>query len=441
MVATKYQWIKLTPAVNPTFTDMAIKRYRAQNVLSAARERISMVFDDFDRIYLAFSGGKDSSVMFHLVMEQAMARNRRVGVMFIDFEAQYQETIRHVDEMFNLYQDFVDPHWICIPMLLRNAVTNYEPRWTCWDETKRELWIRNKPSCAKTESDYPFAAPGMEFEEFIVLFGEWYGQGRPCAGFIGIRAQESLHRYCAVATWEKKDLTHKGLRWTTKIVAQTFNVYPIYDWRTEDIWRYHGVYRDRPHNGIYDKMHMAGVKLSQQRLCQPFGDDQRRGLWLYHILEPETWFKLIARVNGANSGALYVEESGNIMGYNKITKPPGHTWQSFCNLLLQTMPPKTRDHYADRFRKFIYGWQRRGYGCIPEEAPPELESKCWAPSWRRMCKVLLRNDYWCKGLGQTQPKSDAYQRFKEMKRKKKAEAQTSSRPGKASTLSINPSLD
>jgi predicted phosphoadenosine phosphosulfate sulfurtransferase len=401
---------------------MAIKRYRDQNVLSAARQRISMVFDDFDRIYLAFSGGKDSSVMFHLVMEQAIARSRRVGVMFIDFEAQYQETIRHVHEMFDLYRDFIDPHWICIPMLLRNAVTNYEPRWTCWDETKRELWIREKPSLAKAEADYPFAAPGMEFEEFIVLFGEWYGQGEPCAGFIGIRAQESLHRYCAVATWEKKDLMYKQQRWTTKIVAQTYNVYPIYDWRTEDIWRFHGCYPDKPHNGIYDKMHMAGVKLSQQRLCQPFGDDQRRGLWLYHILEPETWFKLIARVNGANSGALYVEETGNVAGYNKITKPPGHTWKSFCNLLLQTMPTKTRDHYILRFRKFIYGWQRRGYTEIPEEAPPELEAKCWAPSWRRMCKTLLRNDYWCKGLGQTQPKSEAYARFKELKRAKKAES-------------------
>lgn len=76
------------------------------------------------------------------------------------------------------------------------------------------------------------------------------------------------------------------------------------------------------------------------------------------------------------------------------------TWRSFCNLLLQTMPAKTRDHYIFRFRKFIYGWQQRGYATIPDESPPELEAKCWAPSWRRMCKCLLRNDYFCKGLGQ-----------------------------------------
>ena len=159
---------------------------------------------------------------------------------------------------------------------------------------------------------------------------------------------------------------------------------------------------------------MAGVKLSQQRLCQPYGDDQRRGLWLYHILEPETWFKLVARVNGANSGSLYIRENGNMTGYNKITKPDHHTWKSFCNLLLQTMPEKTRDHYIYRFKKFIWGWKQRGYESIPNESPLELENKCWAPSWRRMCKVLLRNDYWCKGLGQAQPKSEAYEVYKKL---------------------------
>jgi predicted phosphoadenosine phosphosulfate sulfurtransferase len=256
----------------------------------------------------------------------------------------------------------------------------------------------------------------MEFEEFIILFGEWYGQGKPTAGFIGIRAQESLHRYCAVATWEKRDQTFRGHRWTTKIVAETYNVYPIYDWLTEDIWRYHARYPEKPHNEIYDRMNMAGVPLSDQRLCQPFGDDQRRGLWLYHILEPQTWFKLIARVNGANTGALYVEERGNISGYDKISLPPGHTWQSFCNLLLRSLPKPTREHYLVRFKKFINGWHARGYDVIPDEAPPELEAKSWAPSWRRMCKVLLRNDWWCHGLGYAQPKSAAYERFKEMRK-------------------------
>jgi predicted phosphoadenosine phosphosulfate sulfurtransferase len=324
--------------------------------------------------------------------------------------------------MFDLYKNNIEEHWICVPIRLRNAVTNFETHWMCWDEDKRDIWVREKPRRHKLSRDYPFGVDGMEFEEFIVLFGEWYGQGKKTAGFIGIRAQESLHRYCSVATWEKRDLMINERRWTTKIVANTYNVYPIYDWLTEDIWRFHAKFPDKPHNKIYDLMQKAGVPLSQQRLCQPYGDDQRKGLWLYHILEPETWFKVVARVNGANSGSLYVEESGNINGYNKISKPANHTWKSFCNMLLQSMPAKTRAHYVPRFKKFIFGWHSRGYPVIPDESPPELEAKCWAPSWRRMCKVLLRNDYWCKGLGQAQPKIEAWMKYKEMQKSKKEAA-------------------
>lgn len=394
------------------------KKYLNVDVLSASKERIKFALEKCERAYIAFSGGKDSTVMFHLVMEQAIAMNRKIAVMYIDFEAQYADTIDHVKEMFEKYAQHIEQHWICIPMLLRNAVTNYEPRWMCWDEEKKDAWIRPKHEGCKTEKDYPFAIAGMEFEEFIVLFADWYSQGKQTAGFIGIRAQESLHRYCAIATWEKRDMTLEGKRWTTKSGDTSYNIYPIYDWLTEDIWKFHAQ-TGFCHNRIYDKMQMAGVKLSQQRLCQPFGDDQRRGLWLYHILEPQTWSKLVMRVNGANTGALYVQDSGNISGYDKITLPAGHTWRSFCNLLLQTMPKKTQAHYLYRFKKFIVGWKRRGYNQIPQEAPPELEAKCWAPSWRRMCKVLLRNDYWCKGLGQTQPKSEAYQKFKEIKKQRR----------------------
>jgi predicted phosphoadenosine phosphosulfate sulfurtransferase len=211
-------------------------------------------------------------------------------------------------------------------------------------------------------------------------------------------------------------------KWTTKVSGSLYNCYPIYDWKTEDIWVFHGKFKELSHNKIYDKMTRAGVKLSQQRLCQPYGDDQRRGLWLYHILEPDTWGKLVVRVSGANSGAMYIQETGNMTGYHKVTKPDGHTWKSFVNMLLSTLPRKTAQHYRKNFVKFIAGWKNRGYLRIPDEAPHDLEVKCWAPSWRRMARCILRNDYWCKGLGQSQPKSEAYEKFKSIKAKRKLAA-------------------
>lgn len=415
---------------------MARKIYKDQNVLDAARERIAFAFDNLERIYVSFSGGKDSSVMLHLVMDEAIKRGQKVGVLIIDLEAQYRATDAHMREMVEVYREHIDLHWVCLPMSLRNAVTNYEPRWICWDDKQRDMWVRQPPRWAITDlQHYPFFQPGMEFEEFVVLFGNWYAQGKSCGGFVGIRADESLNRFRTIAVFDKAMLA--GKRYTTHIVGNTYNIYPIYDWRVEDIWRYHARNPDKSHNHIYDLMQQAGVPLSQQRLCQPFGDDQRKGLYLYHILEPQTWFKLIARVNGANAGALYVEESGNIMGYNKITLPPGHTWKSFCDLLLSSLPKTTRDHYVSRFRSWIKGWRGRGYTSIPNEAPKVLEDQQWAPSYRRLCKVLLRNDWWCKGLGLTQPKSEAYQKYLAIKsERKKAEkpSQKSSDPSLFDTM-------
>lgn len=400
---------------------MELKRPIAKNVLTAAKERISYTFDHFDKIMLSFSGGKDSTVMFHLVMEEAILRNRKIGVMLIDFEAQYKHTSDHAAEMFDKYKDYVDVHWICLPIKLRNAVSNYQPTWTAWDSERKEDWVRELPKHPGVISDvnhYPFFVPNLEFEEFIVMFADWYAKGEKLAVFVGIRCDESLNRFRTIATAEK--VTYNGMRWTTGVIDNVFNVYPIYDWRTQDIWVYIRS-SSKCYNKIYDLMHQAGVPLSQQRLCQPYGDDQRRGLWLYHLLEPQTWFRIVARVNGVNSGSLYINETGNMTGYNKISLPPGHTYKSFCNLLLSTLPDVSRDHYVGRFKDFIKGWRKRGYvGDIPDSAPAELENKQWVPSWRRLCKVLLRNDWWCKGLGLTQPKSEAYGEYLKIKKQKKA---------------------
>ena len=169
-------------------------------------------------------------------------------------------------------------------------------------------------------------------------------------------------------------------------------------------------------------MHLAGLTIHHMRICQPYGDDQRRGLWLFHLIEPETWAKVVARVNGANSGALYINETGNINGYYKVKKPAGHTWKSFAILLINSMPPKTQEHYKNKIYKFIKWWEVRGYpDGIPDEADYKMEQKKNVPSWRRVCKSLLRNDYWCKGLSFTQQKSTAYEKYLEMMKKKREE--------------------
>jgi predicted phosphoadenosine phosphosulfate sulfurtransferase len=397
----------------------AERRCLGINVLTAARQRISLAFDHSERAYVSFSGGKDSTVMLHLVMEEAIRRNRKVGLLFVDLEGQYRITIEHIERCYDLYADHVEPYWVALPLNLRNAVSQYEPHWMCWEPDREKDWIRRPPKRAITdEAHFPFFRRGMEFEEFVPEFAEWYAQGERTVCFVGIRTQESLNRFRSIASETKTRVL--GWGWTTVVTAAAANVYPIYDWQTEDIWTFHARYPDLPHNRLYDLMHKAGLTIHQQRICQPYGDDQRRGLWLFHVIEPETWGKVVARVNGANQGALYAQEPGNILGQQKVTKPEGHTWRSFAEMLLDSMPAPTAEHYRGKIELFLRWWYFRGYeGGIPDETDPRMEAARRMPSWRRICKALLRNDYWCKGLSFTQQSQESYARYKMMMRERR----------------------
>lgn len=396
------------------------KRGLGINVLQAARDRIAWTFDNYKHIYVAFSGGKDSTVMLHLAMDEARKRNRTIAVVYIDLEGQYQLTDEHIKACFGEYADNCDPYWVALPLHLRNGVSAYEPFWLCWDPDARDAWIRQPPDFAVTDEEFfPWFHRGMEFEEFVPAFGEWYGGNEPCAALVGIRTDESLNRFRTLSNTHKA--TDGGRLWTTWVNPTALNVYPIYDWRTEDLWTYHARNPDRPYNGLYDMMYRAGLTIHQMRICQPYGDDQKRGLWLYHLIEPDTWGRIVARVAGANAGAMYTNEAGNMSGYRRVSKPEGHTWQSFAGLLLGSMPPKTQTHFENKIVLHVKWWQERGYHeGIPDFAPYELEAIHAVPSWRRICKALLRNDYWGKGLGFTQHKSRAYAQYLDLMERRKA---------------------
>lgn len=434
---------------------------RKKNVCDAAWERTRWTFDNFKRVYLSFSGGKDSTVMLHIAAQVAREKGRKLGVLIVDLEGQYKLTIDLLQTMLEEYADVVEPFWVCLPLHLRNGVSMYETHWVCWDKTAQKAWIRKPPHQAITEenlADYP-GFPwwhGMEFEEFVPAFGEWYskqgktddtmpvaGKGVPTACMVGIRTGESLNRYRTIAARVKamyspdfpegeafkgKDGKTQqypftvrgegkgGLKWTTWVRDNVFNIYPIYDFVTQDVWAFQGKNPDLAYNHLYDLMHKAGLGIHQQRICQPYGDDQKRGLWLFHLIEPGTWGRVVARVNGANSGAMYVGQTGgkgNMTGYRSVAKPPGiETWEDFAALLLKTMPPRTKRHFENKIALFIKWWAEHGFpDGIPDEMEYKDETNRLKPSWRRVVKMLLRNDYWAKGLSFTQHKSKVYENY------------------------------
>lgn len=388
--------------------------YNDQNVLDASFDRLEWAFKTFDSLYFSVSGGKDSSVMVQLANCVAQKLNKTFDVLYIDLEAQFQTTINHVEELKTL-SNVRHFYHIALPMALRNAVTQMRPKWICWDEDEKDKWIRPMPKGSVNMSNNPFDFfhKGMEFEEFIIEFAKWYSDqyGYTGAG-IGIRSQESLNRWRTIASDTKTTIDHK--QWTTLIKDKgdplnVVNFYPIYDWHTEDIWG--AVSKlDFMENQIYEGMYKNGVGIHEQRLCQPFGDDQRNGLDQYRALEPDTWEKLLERVDGVNYGNIYARTSA--LGNLKSMKPDHLTWEEYTVFLLESLGIYNRElmeHYTEKIEKFIAWYEKHekvSFHDIPQEADKKLESQKKVISWRRIAWAIERNDFYMKRLSFSQNKSD-----------------------------------
>ena len=44
-----------------------MKKYLEKNVYEALQDRLKFIFDNFDNIYVSFSGGKDSGLLLNMV--------------------------------------------------------------------------------------------------------------------------------------------------------------------------------------------------------------------------------------------------------------------------------------------------------------------------------------------------------------------------------------
>ncbi|WP_353655137.1 DUF3440 domain-containing protein [Clostridium sp. WB02_MRS01] len=396
------------------------KIYSSEDVLTAAMERINIAFSHFSHLYLCVSGGKDSSVMLQLCAYVARQRGMKFSIQYIDLEAQYQATIQHIEELRRMTADVVDRfYWCCLPLSLRNAVSVIQPKWICWDRNDQDKWVRDMPDyeCVINENNLPedwtWFYKGMEFEEYTYRFSQWFQKihGGTVGVGIAIRSNESLNRFNTIINKKKERFQEYG--WTTKLRVsdpncEIYHFYPLYDWRTEDIW---GAVSqlDLAFNEIYELMYKNGLSIHQQRLCQPYGDDQRNGLNQFRALEPETWERVVNRVHGVNFGNIYARSS--LLGNITSEKPGEMTWQQYTVLLLESLglySPELRDHYYRKINTYIQWWATRGFPLekIPDEADRKLETKKQVPSWRRIARAIEKNDFWLRRLSFAPSKSD-----------------------------------
>jgi predicted phosphoadenosine phosphosulfate sulfurtransferase len=142
-------------------------------------------------------------------------------------------------------------------------------------------------------------------------------------------------------------------------------------------------------------MYRHGVPFRDMRICQPYGDDQRKGLDLWHALEPYTWERVLERVTGVNYGARYARNK--MLGYHRgLGLPEGHTWKSYTFFLLSTLPDVMRERYLSNFAVFLEWWQRHNfpeYAALPQDGDPKEYGRHRIPTWRRLALCIVKNDF------------------------------------------------
>lgn len=407
------------------------KTENKKNVYDLTQERLSVLFKEFDNVYVSFSGGKDSGVLLNLCIDYIRRHQLHIklGVFFMDYEVQYTHTIEFVNRMLEQNKDILEVYRICVPFKVRTSTSMYQHYWRPWDERLRDIWVREMPDGVMKADDFSFFHDKMWDYEFQLRFAAWLHEKKKAvrtACLVGIRTQESYNRWRTIYGGLKQQLYHK-YQWSSKIANDVYNLYPIYDWKTTDIWTANGKF-GWDYNRLYDLYYYAGVSLERQRVASPFISEAIESLRLYKVIEPDMWGKMIGRVNGVNFSALY--GGTQAMGHGGIKLPEGHTWKSFMEFLLSTLPEETRRGYLSKLHTSIKFWRTKG-GCLSDETIAKLEemkipitvrSKSnykttkhpvmmeylddidipefrEIPTYKRMCLCILRNDYACKYMG------------------------------------------
>ena len=148
---------------------------KRRNVYEAALSRIEKIFTDFDNVYVSFSGGKDSGVLLNLCIDYVRRHrlNRRIGVFHMDYEVQYSETLKYVEEVLAQNTDILDIYRVCVPFKVQTCTSMHQSYWRPWDDEMKELWVREMPRSAYRKEDFDFFSDDLWDYDFQIKFAEW----------------------------------------------------------------------------------------------------------------------------------------------------------------------------------------------------------------------------------------------------------------------------
>ncbi|MBU5669469.1 phosphoadenosine phosphosulfate reductase family protein [Peptoniphilus sp. MSJ-1] len=342
--------------------------YINSDVLTETKKRISKLFDDWDNIICSVSGGKDSTVACHLALQEAVKRNRRIGIFFLDEEVVYDSTVKQIRYLMNMYPENTIKYWLQIQFNLTNATSMMETQLKCWEEGKSKIWMRpkepdsikHKPWDSKTETIRD-KNKGFGFYDALENFQRT--KENTCF-ILGLRATESPNRMRAVM----KNPGYEDVYWTTK-TEKGVNAYPLYDWNFHDIWKY--IYdNELKYSKIYDYQHKKGLGLQEIRVSSLIHEKSFKALVDLPEFEPKTYDRLLKRIDGISVGNLYGKDPKLL----KVRKLPKNfkNWIEYRDFLMETYPdPTKKPIFEKRFKKHL----NNNYVA------------------RQQCRQLILNDY------------------------------------------------
>ena len=174
-------------------TNVRITKYGNIDVVTAARNRIINIFESGLPVYVAFSGGKDSLCLGHVVLtliqEGKINPSQVIGV-FVDEEAIFdgvEEIVKDWRIKFMLAG--CEFRWYCIEVKHYNCFNQLanDESFICWDRNKEKDWIRRPPEFAIRY--HPMLKEGNEtYQTFFPRIT------RDGVQAIGIRLSESVQR-------------------------------------------------------------------------------------------------------------------------------------------------------------------------------------------------------------------------------------------------------
>ena len=335
--------------------------YQDKTVYEATLERISYIFDEFENIIVSVSGGKDSTTLATLALNEAKRRGRKIGLFFLDEEVVYASTVKQIEYLMSYAPENTIRLWLQIPFNLTNATSYKEGQLICWDPNKKHLWLRkrdtrnilHKPWSSNKETIRD-KNKGFGFYDAIENFERSYNN---TAFLVGLRAEESLNRYRAVC----KNAGYKNILWSTK-KGNNYSFYPLYDWRFHDIWKY--IYTNNiKYSKIYDYQYMKRMHYNEMRVSSLVHEKSFKALVELPEFEPETYDKLVKRISGISVAQLY-GKNNKMFKMRKL--PKGYkSWKDYRDFLISTFPDKNKlPIFLKRFKnhkqnEFVYRQQCR----------------------------------------------------------------------------------